>query len=66
MFWFVGGVDHDTYDTLTREGRLAELPTNHSPHFAPALDPTTVRTGVETLVTAAGAWLAPEGGGAAG
>ncbi len=57
VFWFVGGVDHDTYDTLAREGRLAELPTNHSPQFAPTLDPT-VRTGVETLVAAAGSWLA--------
>jgi amidohydrolase len=57
VFWFVGGVDHDTYDAAARDGRLAELPTNHSPQFAPALDPT-LRTGVETLVTAAGAWLA--------
>jgi amidohydrolase len=65
VFWFVGGVDHDTYDAAARDGRLGELPTNHSPLFAPALDPT-VRTGVEALVTAAGAWLAPEGGGVAG
>ncbi|MCD2196783.1 amidohydrolase [Actinomycetospora endophytica] len=57
VFWFVGGVDRDTYDGLARAGRLAELPTNHSPQFAPVLDPT-VRTGIETLVTAAGAWLA--------
>lgn len=56
VFWFVGGVDHDTYDSAAREGRLGELPTNHSPQFAPTLDPT-VRTGVETLVVAAGAWL---------
>ena len=52
-----GGVDHDTYETLARAGRLAELPTNHSPQFAPTLDPT-VGTGVETLVAAAGSWLA--------
>jgi metal-dependent amidase/aminoacylase/carboxypeptidase family protein len=65
VFWFVGGVDHDTYDAAARDGRLGELPTNHSPLFAPALDPT-VRTGVEALVTAAGARLAPDGGGATG
>ena len=59
VFWFVGGADPDTYDALAREGRLAELPTNHSPQFAPTLDPT-VRTGVETLVTAAGSWLAAD------
>ena len=57
VFWFVGGVDHDTYDTAAREGRLSDLPTNHSPQFVPALHPT-LRTGVETLVAAAGAWLA--------
>jgi amidohydrolase len=57
VFWFVGGIDHQTFDDAAREGRLAELPTNHSPHFAPVLNPT-LRTGVETLVTAAGAWLA--------
>lgn len=57
VFWFVGGVDHDVYDAAARDGRLAELPTNHSPQFAPVLDPT-LRTGAEAMVTAAGAWLA--------
>jgi amidohydrolase len=56
VFWFVGGTDRDTVERAEREGRIAELPTNHSPQFAPTLDPT-LRTGVETLVTAAGAWL---------
>jgi amidohydrolase len=59
VFWFVGGVDPDTFDSAAREGRLAELPTNHSPQFAPVLDPT-LSTGVEALVTAAGAWLAAD------
>ena len=36
--------------------RLAELPTNHSPQFAPVLDPT-VRAGITAMLTAAGAWL---------
>jgi hypothetical protein len=52
------GVDHDTHDTAAREGRLSDLPTNHSPQFVPALHPT-LRTGVETLVAAAGAWAGP-------
>ena len=59
VFWFVGGVDPDTYDAAAREGRLTQLPTNHSPQFAPVLDPT-LRTGVETLVTAACSWLAAD------
>ncbi|MCD2190578.1 amidohydrolase [Actinomycetospora soli] len=58
VFWFVGGTDPDAYAAAERDGRLTELPTNHSPAFAPVLDPT-VRTGVEALLTAAGAWLAP-------
>jgi hippurate hydrolase len=58
VFWFIGGVDPDTYAKAEREGRLSELPTNHNPKFAPVLHPT-LETGVETLVVATCAWLAP-------
>jgi hippurate hydrolase len=58
VFWFVGGTDPDRYAQAKEAGRLNELPTNHSPHFAPVLHPT-LRTGVETLIVAARAWLAP-------
>jgi hippurate hydrolase len=57
VFWFVGGVDPDTYARAEREGRLSELPTNHNPKFAPVIHPT-LETGVETLVAATCAWLA--------
>ncbi len=57
VFWFVGGVDPNTYATAEREGRLSELPTNHNPKFAPVIHPT-LETGVEALVAAACAWLA--------
>ena len=53
---FVGGSDLDQYARALAAGRLAELPTNHHPHFAPILHPT-LETGVETLVVAGGAWL---------
>jgi hippurate hydrolase len=56
VFWFVGGTDPDQYAKAKAAGRTADLPTNHSPYFAPVLHPT-LETGVETLVTAAGAWL---------
>ena len=56
VFWTVGGTDPDTYRQAKEAGRLAELPTNHNPHFAPVLHPT-LETGVETLLAAAGAWL---------
>ena len=58
VFWFVGGVDPETYARAAREGRLNELPTNHNPKFAPAIHPT-LETGVQTLVAATCAWLAP-------
>ena len=56
VFWFVGGTDPEQYTKAKASGRLAELPTNHNPRFAPVLRPT-LETGVETLVLAAGAWL---------
>src|SRR5262249_27294448 len=58
VFWFVGGTDPDRYAKAKEAGRLNEIPTNHSPHFAPVIHPT-LPTGVEALVVAAGAWLAP-------
>lgn len=56
VFWTVGGTDAATYRKAKEAGRLSELPTNHNPRFAPAIHPT-LETGVETLVTAARAWL---------
>jgi hypothetical protein len=38
--------------------RVNELPVNHSPLFAPVIHPT-LKTGVETLVVATAAWMAP-------
>jgi hypothetical protein len=37
---------------------LNEIPTNHNPRFAPVIHPT-LQTGIEVLVVAARAWLAP-------
>jgi len=56
-YWFVGGCDPAAYDRAKAEGTLAQLPGPHSPFWAPALDPT-LRTGIETALAAAGAWLA--------
>ena len=57
VFWFVGGNDPDHYEMMKAEGRLNELPVNHSPQFAPVLHPT-LETGVEAMVAAALEWLA--------
>ncbi|HET9125706.1 MAG TPA: M20 family metallopeptidase [Solirubrobacteraceae bacterium] len=59
VFWFIGGIDPDTYARAERAGRLSEIPTNHNPGFAPVIHPT-LETGVEALVVASCAWLAAE------
>jgi hippurate hydrolase len=58
VFWFIGGIDPDTYAAAERANKLSELPTNHNPKFAPVIHPT-LETGVETLVSASCSWLAP-------
>jgi amidohydrolase len=57
VFWFVGGTDPALYAKAKAEGRLNELPVNHSPYFVPVLHPT-LETGVEAMVAAALAWKA--------
>jgi amidohydrolase len=57
-FWALGFTDRDAYLAAAKDGRLDDLPTNHSPKFLPPLQPT-LRTGTEALITAALAWLAP-------
>jgi hippurate hydrolase len=57
VFWFVGGTDPATYARARAAGDVNQLPSNHSPLFAPVLHPT-LETGVETLVVGALAWLA--------
>jgi amidohydrolase len=59
VFWTVGGTDPDTYRRAEEAGTLNELPTNHNPRFAPVLHPT-LETGIEALVAASCAWLAPD------
>ena len=59
VFWFVGGTDPATYAKAKSEGKLNDLPVNHSPQFAPVLHPT-LEAGVEALVVGALAWLDPE------
>lgn len=56
MFWFVGGNDPEVYAGARAAGKLNDLPVNHSPKFAPVVQPT-LETGVEALVVGALAWL---------
>ncbi len=53
VFWFVGGIDPEQYREAERQGRISEdIPSNHSPCFAPVLDPT-LATGVRSMLVAA-------------
>jgi amidohydrolase len=56
VFWVIGGIDPATYANAQKAGKLDELPANHAPDFAPVLHPT-LRTGVEAMLAAAGAWI---------
>jgi hippurate hydrolase len=56
VFWVIGGIDLETYRTALATGKVDELPANHAPNFAPVIDPT-LRTGITTMLVAAGAWL---------
>ncbi|MCU1472904.1 amidohydrolase [Amnibacterium sp.] len=56
-YWGIGGIDPTSYRTAAAAGRVAQdIPVNHSPHFAPVLQPT-LDTGTQALVVAALAFL---------
>ncbi len=56
VFWTVGGTDPVVYAKAKAEKTLNSVPSNHSPKFAPVLDPT-LKTGLQAMLTAASAWL---------
>ena len=56
VFWFWGGLEPDLVFDALATGGLDSLPANHSPEFAPLIEPT-LGTGVEALVIAALTWL---------
>ncbi|WP_345801080.1 amidohydrolase [Microbacterium sp. AZCO] len=61
VFWFWGGVDPQVFAAALAGGTLErDVPTNHSPFFAPVLHPTIER-GVEALRVAAREFLGPVG-----
>ncbi len=58
VFWFWGGLDPQQYADAVARGTVNEdIPTNHSPFFAPLLHPTIER-GVDALTVAAREFLA--------
>jgi amidohydrolase len=62
VYWFIGGSDPALFAgvSTTEEAKAVVdgLPSNHSPFFAPVVEPT-LRTGIAALTTAARTYLAP-------
>lgn len=60
VYWLLGGSDPALFAGLESEAdiaaRVAELPSNHSPLFAPVVTPT-LTVGIDALTTAARGWL---------
>ena len=57
VFWFWGGVDPVAFQTAMAAGTLdKDIPTNHSPFFAPEIHPT-IEVGVTALSAAAREFL---------
>jgi hippurate hydrolase len=60
VYWLLGGADSALFEGASTIADIAErvraLPSNHSPLFAPAIEPT-LTTGIGALVAAARAWL---------
>ncbi|WP_299531765.1 amidohydrolase [uncultured Streptomyces sp.] len=60
VYWLLGGADPALFaaakDFAALEQVARGLPSNHSPHFAPVVEPT-LTTGVRALVSAARTWM---------
>ena len=54
--WLFGGIDETIWDDAVAKGTVDELPSNHSPFFAPVIEPT-LETGVDALVLGALSFL---------
>ncbi len=60
VFWLLGGADPAPFAAVTSQEKLLDvmhdIPSNHSPLFAPAISPT-LSIGVAALLTATRTWL---------
>ncbi|TWF93484.1 amidohydrolase [Saccharopolyspora dendranthemae] len=60
-YWFFGGTDSARFQEAVAADNVARaIPANHSPHFAPEVEPT-LTTGVKALTSAAIEWLGTRG-----
>jgi len=57
VYWLLGGLDPQLFTKALANGTTdADIPSNHSPFFAPLIHPT-LEVGVQALVVAAREWL---------
>jgi hippurate hydrolase len=63
VYWLLGGADPAAFAGATSQvellARVAAQPSNHSPFYAPVVEPT-LSVGVAALVGAAQRWLPAE------
>ncbi|TVY49280.1 Hippurate hydrolase [Lachnellula occidentalis] len=52
VFWHWGGIDQGLWDQRLKEGRIDDIPANHTARFAPVIQPT-MSTGINALCVAA-------------
>ena len=56
-YWYFGGVDPAKFEAAVTNGTVArDIPSNHSPFFAPLIEPT-LENGIQTMTVAALSWL---------
>jgi hypothetical protein len=59
VYWLLGGYDPVAFATAVAAGTVEhDIPSNHSPLFAPVIHPT-LEAGVKALEVAARTWLGP-------
>ncbi|KAF2201625.1 amidohydrolase [Delitschia confertaspora ATCC 74209] len=51
-FWHWGGIEERLWDQKLKEGKIDDIPANHTARFAPVIQPT-LRTGIHALCVAA-------------
>lgn len=57
VYWMLGGHDIAEYEAAEKQGTVhVDIPSNHSPFYAPVIDPTLQR-GVDALVLATRLWI---------
>jgi amidohydrolase len=55
-YWVFGGTSQEKWDDAVKNGKMEDIPINHSAYFAPVIEPT-LSTGVDAMVIGALSFL---------